>query len=384
MPTSELQVPALTRVPLNDLAAASREVEPALDRLWADLKKTSGFVGGRCVEQFEQEWAQYCGTRMAVGVASGTDAIELSLRAMGIGPGCEVIVPANTFIATAEAVLLAGATPRFADVGADTLLLRAQDAEAVMSHRTAAVIAVHLYGAMPDMGQLGDFCAKHGLALIEDAAQAHGATWSGRRAGSFGRVGCFSFYPGKNLGAFGDAGAVVTDDEILADRVRRLANHGRPPGASHIHSLVARNSRLDALQAGVLSAKLQFLDEWNARRRDLVNSYRSDLVSFGVRMITVDSRCRAVFHQNVVRLDHRDDVKRLLECQGIATGIHYPIPCHLQEPYRHYASERLPVVELAANTVLSLPVFPHMTIEQVRRVSAALRQALEELGGRVD
>jgi dTDP-4-amino-4,6-dideoxygalactose transaminase len=384
MVTSDLPAPALPRIPLVDLTAMSRQVRPALDRLWSDLNESSAFIGGEYVERFEEKWARYCGTRQAVGLANGTDAIELSLRALGIGPGYEVIVPANTFIATAEAVLLAGATPRFADVDPDTLLLTAESVDPVLTNRTAAVIAVHLYGAMPDMEKLQELCRDRGLVLIEDAAQAHGAAWSGRRAGSFGAVGCFSFYPAKNLGAFGDAGAVVTNDGRLAERIRQLGNHGRLARAPHRHYVVGRNSRLDALQACVLSAKLALLDEWNARRRDLVEAYRSRLATGGARMVRVDDRCQAAYHQNVVRLRRRDDVREVLGLQGIETGIHYPIPCHLQGPYRGYASEPLPVAELAAEEILSLPMFPHLTMGQVDRVSAVLNEALEEFGGTDD
>lgn len=243
-------------VPFTDLAAMTREIRATIDQNWGQLLDTSAFIGGQAVEEFEAAWAAYCGVGHAIGMANGTDALQLTLTALGIGAGDEVIVPANTFVATAEAVVLAGATPRFADVSSETLLLTAADLEAAITPRTRAVIVVHLYGQMPDMGALCRAASQAGVVLIEDAAQAHGATWNGRRAGSFGRAGCFSFYPGKNLGAFGDAGAVVTGDAVLAERLRRLRDHGRARGTRYRHVVVGTNSRLDALQAVVLTAKL--------------------------------------------------------------------------------------------------------------------------------
>jgi dTDP-4-amino-4,6-dideoxygalactose transaminase len=370
------------RIPLIDLTAMSHAVQPALDALWEDLTETSAFIGGGYVDAFETSWARYCGTKTAVGLGNGTDALELTLRGLGVGPSDEIILPANTFIATAEAVVLAGATPRFVDVNPQTLLMSADCVEAALTRRTAAIIVVHMYGAMAELDSLKTLCERKGLVLIEDAAQAHGALWSGRRAGSWGTVGCFSFYPGKNLGAFGDGGAVATHDEGLAARIRQLANHGRPPNTGHVHSVIARNSRLDALQAGVLSAKLPFLDEWNGRRRTLMEYYRSRVSSVQAEFVTIDPRCTPVYHQNVVQVPHRDTVMALLRDQGIETGIHYRIPCHLQEPYRKYAFEPCPMAESAAQKILSLPLYPHMTIEAVDTVATALAHALEEVGGR--
>jgi dTDP-4-amino-4,6-dideoxygalactose transaminase len=384
MLTDDLRTSAHTRIPLLDLTSMSREIAPVLDLVWADLTETSAFIGGGYVERFEQEWADYCGTRHAIGLANGTDALELALRALGIGPGDEVLIPTNGFVAAAEAVVLAGAIPRFIDVDPDTLLLTAEGVEEALGDRTAAVIAVHLYGGMPNMDRLQAVCDRAGIVLIEDAAQAQGARWRGRPAGSFGAVGCFSFYPGKNLGAFGDAGALVTNDDGLAAKVRSLANHGRPAGAAHIHSVVARNSRLDALQAGVLSAKLTMLDRWNERRREIVDRYRSGLSGSGLRMLEIEPDCRSVFHQVVVRVPDRDRVRAHLAEEQIETGIHYPVPCHLQEPYREYAPGPLPVAERAAEEILSLPLFPHLTEVQIDRVVRALEEALGRAGGTDD
>jgi dTDP-4-amino-4,6-dideoxygalactose transaminase len=364
-------------VPLNDLAAMTSELRPDLDAAWDEAVSASGFIGGEAVSRFEEEWSAYCGTRHAVGVANGTDAIELTLRALGIGAGDEVIVPANTFVATAEAVVLAGANPRFVDVDDETLLLTPAIAADAIDERTAAIIAVNLYGNMPRLDELAALAERSGVALIEDAAQSQGAEWKGRPAGSFGVAGCFSFYPGKNLGAFGDAGAVVTDDGALADSIRMLGNHGRPPDAAHVHSVVGRNSRLDALQAAVLSSKLTRLDSWNAARRKAVETY-AELLSHEVRILTVEPWAVSVHHQHVVRIDQRDDAMDALRASGIQSAIHYPIPCHLQGAYQAYATTALPVVEQAAEEIVSLPLFPHITELQIERVCQSLNDHLSE------
>ena len=240
---------------------------------WTDLLDSQRFVGGEEVAAFESAWAAYCGTTHAVGVANGTDALHLSLRALGVGRGDEVIVPANTFVATVEAIVLAGARPRFADVDEETGLLTSATVEEQLTRATRAVIAVHLYGQAANMDALGECSAAHGLVLLEDAAQAHGASWRGVSVGAFGAVGCFSMYPGKNLGAFGDAGAVVTSDPTVAERLRSLRDHGRGQGGHYDHDRFGTNSRLDTAQAIVLTAKLRRLDAWNAARRQLAHLY---------------------------------------------------------------------------------------------------------------
>jgi len=349
------------------------DVGEALESAWRQVTATSRFIGGKQVEEFEEAWARYCETTCAVGVANGTDAIELTLRALGIGSGDEVIVPTNTFIATAEAVVLAGATPRFVDVAPESLLVTPELIDSAIGPRTAAVVVVGLYGNMPAMDEIARLASAKGVALVEDAAQAHGSTWHGKKAGSFGVAGCFSFYPGKNLGAIGDAGAVVTDDQALADTIRSLGNHGRLAGASHIHALAGRNSRLDALQAAVLSAKLPRLDDWNQARRTAVASYRRRL-SPDVRMLRTGDDAGSTYHQCVVRVPDRDRVQAALGRAGIESGVHYPIPCHQQEPYRKFAAGPLPVAEQAASDILSLPVFPHITERQVAYVSSRLNE----------
>ncbi len=368
-------------VPLTDLTAMTRDVREALDLAWEEVTASSAFVGGELVERFEEQWARYCGTAHVVGVANGTDAIELALRALGIGAGDEVVVPANSFIATAEGVVAAGATPRFVDVDPGTLLATASTIRPAIGPRTAAVIVVGLYGNVPVMDDILRLARETGLAVVEDAAQAHGSAWLGRKVGSLGVAGCFSFYPGKSLGAFGDGGAVVTDDAALAKRIRSLGNHGRPAGASHVHALLGRNSRLDALQAAVLSAKLPLLDEWNRARRAAVAAYRR-LCGPGVRTVRVPHGAEPAWHQHVVRVEARDLVREGLARRGIATGVHYAVPCHHQEPYRRFAPDRLPVTEAAAAEILSLPLFPHLTQRQIDHVARSLDDVVRELGRR--
>ena len=362
-------------VPFTDLTAAASEVRSAIGDAWQELIDSGAFVGGQAVEGFERAWAEYCGTPHAVGVGNGTDAIRLTLAALGIGAGDEVIVPANTFIASAAAVVLAGATPRFADVDPGTLLLTPETLLASVTSRSRAVLVVHLYGQMPDMDALARAAASAGLVIIEDAAQAHGATWRGRRAGAFGLAGCFSFYPAKNLGAFGDAGAVVTSDAALAERIRSLGNHGRVPGGHNRHELIGTNSRLDAVQAAVLTVKVRKLDGWTRARRSLAARYRAAFADGPVRPVDELPSCRGAYHLAVVRVRDREAVRDRLAAAGIQTGVHYPVPCHLQGPYREFAAGRLPAAEEAAAEILSLPIFPHMTDTQFARACQAVHRA---------
>jgi dTDP-4-amino-4,6-dideoxygalactose transaminase len=365
---------AAQQVPLIDLGAMTAELRPELELVWEEALTTSGFIGGRRVSEFEAQWSTYCGTAHGIGVANGTDAIELTLRALGIGPGDEVIVPANTFIATAEAVVLAGATPRFVDVDEETLLLTPELAAAAISERTAAIIAVNLYGHMPRLDELTALADTRKIVLVEDAAQAQGAQLHGKPAGSFGIAGCFSFYPGKNLGAFGDAGAVVTSDPALVDRLLALRDHGRAVGTHHDHVLVGTNSRLDGVQAVVLSAKLRHLEDWNRARRDVMGHYRELLDPARATPVAEQAGGRGVHHLAVVRVADREHVRRQLDAHGIGTGIHYPVPCHLMQPYRRYADGDLPAAERAADEVLSLPIYPHLPADDVRRVAETLNQ----------
>jgi dTDP-4-amino-4,6-dideoxygalactose transaminase len=369
-------------VPFTDLAAMTREVRAEIRTGWNDLLDASQFIGGPAVEQFEASWAEYCGTAYGIGVANGTDALHLVLRALGIGPGDEVLVPANTFVATAEAVVLAGATPRFIDVRPDTLLVGPEHIEAAVTSRTRAAIVVALYGQTPDMDAVCRAAEKAGILLIEDAAQAQGATWRGQRAGSFGVAGCFSFYPGKNLGAFGDAGAVVTSDLALAAKVRSMRDHGRARGSHYEHAVVGTNSRLDAVQAVVLSAKLAHLDVWNSRRRAIAAVYREACAeTTAARMVAELPEATGVQHLAVIQVPHRAEVQRMFESLGVTTAIHYPSPCHLIDAYRHYPAEELPVVEHAAQRILTLPMFPHLSASQLSRVREGIELVDQVTGG---
>lgn len=363
-------------VPFLDLGAAHQPVAAEIAAAWQEIVATSGFIGGPHVAGFERAWASYCQAEHAVGVANGTDALLLALRALGIGAGDEVVVPANTFVATVEAVVLAGAVPRFVDVDPRTLLMTAAHVEAAFSPRTAAVIAVHLYGQMCDMDALSELCRRKGVALVEDAAQAHGATWRGRRAGSYGDVACFSFYPGKNLGALGDGGAVVTGSAALAEQIRSMADHGRQAGTKYVHDLVGTNSRLDAVQAAALGIKLRHLDEANAGRRRVAQWYVEALEGLAVDLVQVDPEAVSAHHLAVVLAPDRDQVREALDRKGVASGVHYPIPCHQQVAYASYAREALPVCESTAGQLLSLPMFPTLTQDQVARVASALHEAV--------
>jgi dTDP-4-amino-4,6-dideoxygalactose transaminase len=367
-------------VPFTDLGAMAEEV-------WADLQpilesdiRGGRYIGGEAVEQFEEDWAAYCGVPHAIGVANGTDALALALRAAGIGPGDDVIVPASTFIASAEAVAMAGATPVFCDVDPGTMLMTVSSLEDALTANARAVLVVHLYGQMPDMDALTQAARRHNLVLIEDAAQAHGATWRGKPAGSWGAAGAFSFYPGKNLGAFGDAGAVVTTDSLLAEKVRSLANHGRDLGSHYEHSLVGVNSRLDALQARVLTAKLKRLDSWTERRRRLVEIYRDELRGTRAQVLDVAAAAGHVYHLAVVRVPSRSAIQQSLAEAGIGTGVHYPVPCHQQRAFLRDRKIALPNAEAGANEVLSLPLSPSMTGAEAKQVCVALIEALEIAG----
>lgn len=365
--------PSREPVPFTDLAAMAGEVWPLVEGDFSEVIRGAAFIGGEHVDAFEREWADYCAVPYAVGVANGTDALQLILEGLDIGPGDEVVLPANTFIATAEAVVRAGATPRFADVSDDTLLLTPEDLAAAITPRTRAVVAVHLFGQMPDMPRLLAIADQAGIHLVEDAAQAHGARWGQQEAGSFGRAAAFSFYPGKNVGAFGDAGAVVTADPQLADRVRTLANHGRARGAHHYaHELLGTNSRLDAVQAVVLRGKLRLNEAWTERRIRLARRYREGLADSGLQLVRTAPQARHVYHLMVVRVPDRARVQRGLSALGIGTGVHYPVPCHVQPPLQRYADRPLPVSEQAAEEILSLPMYPHMTESQVDLVCEAL------------
>jgi dTDP-4-amino-4,6-dideoxygalactose transaminase len=361
-------------VPFVDLHAQYLTIQSDIDAAIARTIAHSAFIGGQEVRDFEAEFAKYCETKACVGVANGTDALHLTLQALGIGPGDEVITVAHTFIATAEAICLTGARPVFVDIRKDTMLMDPDALEAAVTPRTRAIIPVHLYGQACDMDRIMDVANRHGLKVIEDAAQAHGARWRGRRAGSIGDAACFSFFPGKNLGAYGDAGAVVSHDENLIHRIRMLANHGRTD--KYIHELEGSNSRLDGLHAAILRIKLPHLDTWNAARQGHSAQYAETLSNSAVTLPVVDPGAQPVWHLFVVKVSERNILQKSLRERGIATGIHYPVPLHLQPAYRRLGipAGALPVTEWAASHVLSLPMYPELTPQQIDTVSQAVAE----------
>jgi dTDP-4-amino-4,6-dideoxygalactose transaminase len=338
----------------------------------------SAFAGGSFVAEFEVDFAAFCRSKHCIGVGNGTDALWLALLAIGVGPGDEVITVSATFIATAEAISYCGARPVFVDIDKETYTLDPTALEAAITPRTKAIIPVHLYGQMADMDAIMAIAGRHGLYVVEDACQAHGAEYKGKRAGSIGHFGCFSFYPGKNLGALGEAGAVVTNDAALADKVRVLRDHGQK--TKYQHTVVGWNARMDGFQGAALRIKLRTLEAGNAARRERAARYETLLRGMdGVRTPFIAPARIPVFHLYVVRLRERDRIFQELSKRGIACAIHYPTPVHLQEAYRFLgiASGSLPITEQHASKILSLPMFPDLTLEQVDIVVQELKCAVQ-------
>lgn len=375
-----MQIKNLQQVPLVDLAAQQLEIH---DQVWPAIEqilKTGDFIGGEAVKSFETSYARFVGAKHCIGVANGTDAIELALRASGIGTGDEVIVPANTFIATAEAVLRAGATPVLADVDIHNLLLDPVSLSSRITSRTAAVIPVHLYGQMAPMELISPIAQAAGAIVIEDAAQAQGAHRFGRAAGSIGQLAATSFYPGKNLGAAGDAGAVTTSNDELARRVRMLGSHGSEQKYVHLEN--GFNSRLDTIQAAVLSSKLEQLDRWNGLRRDAATYYQIRLKDVPGIVVPYSAEGNEdVWHVFVLRLPHRDAMLEHLRSRGIGAAIHYPVPLHKTPAWTHshLPDSENPVAESTARELLSIPIYPHISRDQQDYVVEALLDGLERL-----
>jgi dTDP-4-amino-4,6-dideoxygalactose transaminase len=369
------------QVPFTRLDNADPGLMAELLDVVAGVAARAAFTLGEEVEGFEREFAAYCGTEQAVGVSSGTAALELALRALGVGPGDEVIVPANSFIATAEAVSAAGAVPRLVDVDERTALLTAEIVERALSPRTRCVIPVHLYGRTVEMEPLLALCRERGLLVVEDACQAHGARYGPRPAGSLGDAGCFSFYPTKNLGAWGDGGAVVVDDPELAERLRLLRSHGE--GGRHHHQMPARTDRLDALQAAILRHKLRHLDGAIERRRAAGAALREALAGTAVLPPAEPPVCGDhVFHLFVVRSGRRDELREHLGAHGVAAAIHYPTPIHLQPAYAGLGlgPGSLPVAERLAAESCSLPVFPTISEPELERIATVVAEFDAERG----
>ena len=361
------------RVPFLDLKAAYAEQGRELDEALVSVGRGAWYLLGEQLSAFERAYAQYVGAKHCVGVANGLDALHLALRALGVGAGDEVIVPSHTFVASWLAVSHVGAVPVPVEVDEATYCLDPARVEAAITPKTKALMLVHLYGHPADTTALREIAEKHGLKLLEDAAQAQGASWQGKRAGALGHAAGWSFYPGKNLGALGDAGAVTTDDDAVADALRKLRNYGAQ--VKYRHEVDGVNSRLDELQAAALRIKLAKLDEWNARRRLVAERYARELAGLPLRLPTVAAGAEAVWHLYVVRTPKREALQAHLHERGVDTVIHYPTPCHRQGAYASLGlgEGALPVAETIAREVLSLPIGPHLTEAQQTRVIDAVR-----------
>jgi dTDP-4-amino-4,6-dideoxygalactose transaminase len=359
-------------VPFVDLKQQYTSIKSEVDAAIARVIENTSFILGPEVRAFEAAFAEYVGARACIAVNSGTAALQLTLMAAGIGAGDEVIVPSFTFFATAEAVSVLGATPVFVDVDPVSYTVTAAAIERAITPRTRALIPVHLYGQAADLDPILELAKKHHLHVIEDAAQAHGAEYKRKRVGALGRAGCFSFYPSKNLGAYGEAGAVVTNDEELAKRLRLLRDHGST--SKYAHAIVGYNFRMEEIQAAVLNVKLRHLNDWNDARRARAARYNALLSSAGLVLPAEMDYARHVYHVYAVQSQNRDELQKRLTAAGVQTGVHYPIPIHLQPAYASlgYKGGELPVTENLAERALSLPMFPELSDEQIGRVAEVL------------
>lgn len=368
-------------VPLIDLEKQLSGIRSEIESALSAVLNSCAFASGLFVERFEDEFAEFCGSKYAVGVGSGTEALWLALLALGIGPGDEVITVPNTFIATAEAISFAGAKPVFVDIQEDSFNIDPLLIEAAITSRTKAIIPVHLFGQMADMDPIMAIASSRGLAVIEDASQAHGAEYKDKRAGSIGDMGCFSFYPSKNLGACGEAGMIITDKKPLRDRLRMLRDHGQH--RKYHHRLIGWNGRMDGFQGAVLSVKLKYLQEWNQARTKHANLY--DALLCKVPGITIPARMqntKHVFHIYAIRVHNRDQMLKALSDDGIKCGVHYPVPIHLQEAYKWlgYSSGTFPVAERSCLELISLPMYPELSEAQIcytaERISLFIENSL--------
>jgi dTDP-4-amino-4,6-dideoxygalactose transaminase len=362
-------------LPLVDLKRQYATIKPEIQQAMDAVLEQTDFIMGHAVSEFETQFAAFCGAKYAIGVASGTAAIQLVLHALGIGPGDEVITVGHTFIASAEPIISMGAKPVFVDVEPEYFTLDPAKLEAAITAHTKAIMPVHLYGQPADLAPIQEIAARHHIPIIEDAAQAHGAFYQGQKIGAISTATCFSFYPGKNLGAYGDAGAITTNDDQLAARVRRLRNHGRKDKYEHLEP--GYGERIDTLQAAILQVKLPHLADWNERRRHWAAYYDEALANLPeLKLPSVRTGCEHVYHLYVVRHPRRDMLMEHLKNAGIQTGVHYPIPLHLQPAFKNMGLKRgdFPVTEALADSVLSLPIFPEMTEAEASRVSEAIHQ----------
>jgi dTDP-4-amino-4,6-dideoxygalactose transaminase len=356
-----------------DLVAQYESLKSEFDEALISVASKGAFIGGEQLGLFESEFAEYCGVESSVGVGNGTDALVVTLKALGLGAGDEVITVSHTFTATAEAIISVGAVPVFVDISDDTMLMNTELIEAAVTDQTKAIIPVHMNGQMCDMSHIREIADRHGLIVVEDAAQAHGAKWDGTHVGRYSEAATFSFYPAKNLGAYGDGGAVISRDPDVVSSVRSLANHGRM--TKYEHDRVGYNSRLDNIQASVLRVKLRRLEDWNVLRRAHADAYTAALGSTNCQLPIVADKALPVWHIYAVRVaGYREAVRASMGEQGVSTGVHYPVPLHLQAAYKElgYGAGSLPVTEKVANSIISLPMFPELTDEQIERVVSVL------------
>lgn len=364
------------QIPLVDLQAQYQSIKQEITAAIEGVLQNMQLFLGPQSQAFENEFAQYCGCRYGIGLSTGTDALVLALRACGIGQGDEVITVANTFIATVEAIALSGARPVFVDIDPDTYTMDWRQLDEVLTPRTRAIIPVHLYGHPADMQPILDFARLHGLRVIEDASQAHGAAYQGQRVGGIGDIGCFSLYFSKNLGAYGEAGICVTNDERLAEAIRKLRDHGSL--IRYQHEILGVNARLDEIQAAVLRVKLPYLEQWNAARQDHAKFYTEQLQGIVEAIPLVRSWATHVYYVYVVQVRERDQFRKALEQEGIATGIHYPTPIHLQPACSQYGYVQgmLPVTEAMTTRIVSLPMYPELTTQQKQRVVNTIKRSI--------
>jgi dTDP-4-amino-4,6-dideoxygalactose transaminase len=362
-------------IPLLDLKAQYRKIKPQVDAAVARVLESAQFVLGPEVAAFEERFAAYCGVRHCVALNSGTSALHLALLAAGVGPGDEVITVSMTFVATTAAILYCGAKPVFVDVDPDTWTMDPNLVKAAITPRTKAILPVHLHGLMADMDPIIEIADRAGLFVIEDAAQAHGSEYRGLRAGSIGDIGCFSFYPGKNLGAYGEAGAAVTNSSYLARQLALLRDWGQESKYNHV--LPGYNFRMDGIQGAVLNVKMAYIESWTEARQAVASHYDRLLAPPQIKRPAPPPHCRHVYHVYAVEVEHRDQVQKALSAAGIGTGIHYPVPVHLQKAYGElgYGRGDFPVTEAIANRFLSLPIYAELQPEQVANVVLELENA---------
>jgi len=366
------------KVPFLDLKIQYESIRDEINHAIQKVCENCAFAGGSFVAEIERAFATFCGTKHAVGVASGTDAIWAVLVAIGIGHDDEVITTPNTFMATAEAITFSGAKPVFVDIDERTYNINPELIESAITPRTKAIIPVHLYGQTADMDSIIKIAAKHNLYVIEDACQAHGAEYNDKHAGSMGIAGCFSFYPGKNLGAYGEAGAIVTNNSDLAEKLYMFRDHGQQK--KYYHSIVGWNARMDGLQGAILSVKLKYLNIWNEARRKNAQLYNNSLAEVDGIITPVEAAdARHIYHIYAVRAQNRDALMSALEKKEIHCGIHYPIPIHLQDAYRFlgYKKGSFPVAEKCTGELISLPMFPELSREQIEWVSDEIKSFLQ-------